>query len=36
MRFLIKDFETVFNILDEHNLKISVTKSVFNVTSLDF
>ena len=31
-----KDIETVFNILNEHNLKISATKSVFNVTSLDF
>ena len=37
MRFLIKkDIETVFHILKEHNLKISATKSVFNVTSLDF
>ena len=37
MRFLIKKgIETVFNILNEHNLKISASKSVFNVTSLDF
>ena len=34
MTFLIK--KTVFSILNEHNLKISATKSVFNVTSLDF
>ena len=31
-----KDIETVFNILNEHNLKISATKSLFNVTPLDF
>ena len=31
-----KDIETVFNILNEHNLKISATKSVFSVTSLAF
>ena len=37
MRFLIKKYiETVFNILNEHNLKISATKSVFKVTYLDF
>ena len=28
-----KDIKTVFSILNEHNLKISATKSVFNVTS---
>ena len=33
---LKKDIETVFSILNEHNLKISATKSVFYVTSLDF
>ena len=31
-----KDIETVFSILNEHNLKISATKSVFNVTTRDF
>ena len=31
-----KDIETVFSILNEQNLKISATKCVFNVTSLDF
>ena len=31
-----KDIEIVFSILNEHNLKLSATKSVFNVTSLDF
>ena len=31
-----KDIETIFSILNEHNLKISATKSVFNVTSLNF
>ena len=31
-----KDIETVFSILNEHNLKILATKSVFNGTFLDF
>ena len=31
-----KTLKTVFSILNEHNLKTSATKSVFNVTSLDF
>ena len=31
-----KDIETAFSTLNENNLKISATKSVFNETSLDF
>ena len=31
-----KDIDTVFKILQENNLKISLSKSIFNVTSLDF
>ena len=31
-----KDIDTVFRILQENNLKISLSKSIFNVTSLDF
>ena len=31
-----KDIETVFSILNEHNFKISASKSVVNVTFLDF
>ena len=31
-----KDIDTVFKILQENNLKISLSKSIFTVTSLDF
>ena len=36
MRFLIKKTLKLFSILNEHNFKISATKSVFNLISLDF
>lgn len=31
-----KDTDTVFRILQENNFKISTSKSIFDVTSLDF
>ena len=31
-----KDIEIIFNILHEHNFKISASKSAFNVISLNF